>query len=182
MLNREKRIMISVYMGLFFVLISICLYGFTVGGEPFSFKYISYCTVSAFLMTSLAFFFIYGKEGLRLFFKKIFSLIVLSVAVIQLIGYQPLNAFTSGDVGVEYEVKITEGLEYRQDNVYFVDKEGVTRCINTTFDISYIIIDENELIPRTGGRMIVREKIGGFNRKYFEIVKVTYEPEIKPFF
>ena len=66
--------------------------------------------------------------------------------------------------------------------MYFIDKEGASRFVNTTFDISYIIMDDDELIPRTGGRMIVREIVGGFNRKYFEIEKVTYEPESKPLF
>ena len=183
MLTKEQRIVISVIFGCFAVLGSICLYGFTIGGEHLSFKYITYCLVTSFIIASLLFLFIFRKKGIKnIFANKFFILILLAVIGIQILGYQPLNAFTSADVGVEYEVEITEGLEYRQDNVYFIDKEGVSRFINTTFDISYIIMDDDELIPRTGGRMIVREIVGGFNRKYFEMVKVTYEPEGKPLF
>ena len=41
-----------------------------------------------------------------------------------------------------------------------------------------MIMDSGELYPQTGGRMIVKETNGGFNCKHFEIVKVTYEPEV----
>lgn len=183
MLNKEQRIVLSVVFGVLAVLGSICIYGFTIGGEPFSVKYILYCLVTSLVMITLVFLFVFRKESFkRMITSEFFLITVLAVAFIQILGYQPLNAFTKNDMGVEYEVEITQGLEYRGYNVCFIDKEGISRCIDTTFDISYIFIGDDELMPRLGGRMIVREIVGGFNRKYFEIVKVTYEPEAEPLF
>lgn len=178
MLNKEKRIVLTALSGLFLLLTSVCFYGFTVGGEPFSLKYILYCFVTSFIMTSLAFFFILKKDGFKkLFLKDGFVIAVIVVAAVQFFSYQPLNKFTSADAGVEYEVEIIRGFEYRDSIVRFADKEGIIRELYKNLDISYMFLLDGELSPETGGRMIVRETVGGFNHKYFEIVKVTYAPE-----
>ena len=42
MLTKEQRIVISVILGISAVVVFVCLYGFTIGGEYFSIKYILY--------------------------------------------------------------------------------------------------------------------------------------------
>ena len=104
-------------------------------------------------------------------------IIILVVTALQLLMYQPLNLLTAVDEGMEYEVEITDFSSMKGcTEVYFTDKNGTPRKKDIT--LNFMIIDSGELYPQTGGRMIVKETLGGFNCKHFEIVKVTYEPEI----
>ncbi len=178
MLTQKQKTVLSIIIGIISTVLSVCLYGFTVGGEYLSFKYLLYCLLTAFVMTSLAFLFIFGKKiPKELFWKELYVVIILVVSALQLLMYQPLNLLTSEDKGREYEVEITEFYSTGGSTaVYFTDENGIPRKKDITFD--FMIMDEHELTPATGGRMIVRETLGGFNCKHFKIVRVTYEPEI----
>lgn len=174
MLTKEQKTLISIIIGIICTVTSVCLYGFTVGGDFISFSYISYCLLTAFMMTSLAFLFIFGKEQVKkLLFKELYVIIVLIVAALQLIIYQPLNLLTAEDKGTEYEVEITDTF-HKTNEVFFTDREGIPR--ETIFHRFFTY--EDEFWPEAGGRMIVKETLGGFDCKHFEIVKVTYEPEV----
>lgn len=174
MLTKEQKIVLSVIAGIICTVLSVCLYGFAVGGEYLSFKYTLYCLVTAFLITVLAFLFVCGKEKVKkLLFKKLFIIVTVIVAVLQLLIYQPLNLLTAKDCVKEYEVEITYNMP-RSSDVYFFDQEGTERVAHFNRIISY----DDELWPEAGGRMIVRETAGGFDCKHFEIIKVTYEPDI----
>ncbi|MBQ3137785.1 MAG: hypothetical protein IJB74_09945 [Clostridia bacterium] len=178
MLTKEQKTVLSVIFGITGSVLSVCLYGFAVGGEYLCFKYLLYCVVTAFVMTSLAFLFIFGKKTpKKLFWKELYIVIILVVSALQLLMYQPLNLLTSEDKGKEYEVEITEFYSTRGSTaVYFTDENGIPRKKDIT--LNFMIMDSGELYPQTGGRMIVKETNGGFNCKHFEIVKVTYEPEV----
>ena len=178
MLTRENKIMISVVIGTFAVIVFVSLYGFTIGGEYLSVKYIAYCFLTSFFMTSLAFAFIFKKEHFKKFFaKKPYVILCLILVAVQLFLYQPLNLLSSSDSGEEYEVEITYCSNVKASStVYFIDKNGVERSKDVSF--KYIVGSDDELWPNEGGRMIVREITGGFNCKYFEIVKITYDPYV----
>lgn len=178
MLTKEQKTVISIIIGIICTLISVCLYGFTVGGEYLSFKYISYCLLTSFVMVSLAFLFIFRKKiSKKLIIKELYVVFIFIIAALQILMYQPLNLLTAKDKGKEYEVEITDFSSIRgSTSVYFTDENGIPREKDITFD--FIIMDGNDLFPQAGGRMIVKETLGGFNCKHFEIVKVTYEPEI----
>ena len=62
MLDKTQKTVIAIIIGLLAVPICVCLYGFTIGGEWLSFKYIACCLVTSFTLTSFAFLFIFGKE------------------------------------------------------------------------------------------------------------------------
>lgn len=177
MLTKEQRIIISVILGIFAVVIFVCLYGFTIGGEYFSVKYILYCLLTSLIMTSIAFLFIFKREKFKdLFGKMPFIILCFILIIVQLLMYQPLNLLSSSDNGKEYEVEITDYFSSRlSSTVYFTDKDGIERSKDITF--KYIVLDDDELYPQTDGEMIVKERTGGFNCKYFEIIKVTYMPE-----
>ena len=173
MLTKEQKTVLSVIFGIIGSVLSVCLYGFTVGGEYLCFKYLLYCVVTAFVMTSLAFLFIFGKEQVKkLLFKELYVIIVLIVAALQLLIYQPLNLLTAVDEGMEYEVEITDTDRYGA--TYFTDREKTPRIIT----YNRVILSDDELWPEAGGRMIVKETLGGFDCKHFEIVKITYEPPV----
>lgn len=173
MLSKEQKTVISVIGAIIFTVLSVCVYGFTIGGEYLSFSYIAYCLLTAFVMTSFAFLFIFGKKiPKKLLFKELYVIIILVVTALQLLMYQPLNLLTAVDEGMEYEVEITDTDRYGA--TYFTDREETPRKIT----YNRVILSDDELIPTEGGIMIIREITGGFNCKHFEIVKVTYEPEI----
>ena len=173
MLTKEQKTVLSVITGTVCAVISVCVYGFTVGGDYLSFSYISYCLLTAFIITSLSFLFIFGKKTPKeLTWKEIYTGLVLTLAALQLFIYQPLNLLTAVDEGMEYEVEITDTDRYGA--TYFTDREETPRKIT----YNRVILSDDELIPTEGGIMIIREITGGFNCKHFEIVKVTYEPEI----
>lgn len=173
MFTKEQKTVISIVLGTLTVVAFVCLYGFTIGGEFLSVKYILYCLLTSFVVTSSAFWFIFKRENFKkLFAKKFYVIVLLIVAALQMLIYQPLNIFSASDNGEEYEVEITD---YFRNTVYFTDKDGTERIKDVTF--KYIVLDDDELYPQTGGRMIVKETTGGFNCKYFEIVKITYIPE-----
>lgn len=166
MLTKEQKIVISIVLGALAVVIFVCLYGFTIGGEFFSFKYLIYCLVTSFIMTSLAFMFIFKRENFKkLFGKEMYIIVLLIIVALQMMIYQPLNLLSSSDAGQEYEVEVISRF---RNIVKFFDKDGIARE-------KYLISDR--VWPQDGGRMIVKETIGGFGCKYFELVEVTYEPE-----
>lgn len=177
MLTKEQKTVISIILGVFAVVAFVCLYGFTIGGDFFSVKYILYCLLTSFIMTNLAFVFIFKKEKFKqVFAKKYYVLVLIILVAVQLLIYQPLNLLSSNDKGKEYEVEITDYSSTRlSSTVYFTDKDGIKRSKDISF--KFIVLDDDELYPQTGGRMIVKETTGGFNCKHFEIVKVTYIPE-----
>lgn len=175
MLSKEQRIILSIVLGALSIVGFVCLYGFTIGGEYISVKYVLYCLFISFVMTNLAFMFIYKKKVIKSFYKEELFLIVIAVVVVlQMLLYQPLNLLTTNDKGEEYEVVITDCDRYYQ--VYFTDKDEITREKNAS--LKYMLsFNDNELSPEKGGRMIVKETTGGFNCKHFTIIKVTYVPE-----
>ena len=177
MLTKEQRIVISVILGIFAVVVFVCLYGFTIGGEYFSIKYILYCLLTSLTMASIAFLFVFKREKFKaLFGKEPFIIVCLILIVVQLLMYQPLNLLSSNDDGKEYEVEITDYFSSKlSSEVYFIDKDGIERSKDITF--KYIVLDDGELYPQTRGKMIVKERTGGFNCKHFEIIEVTYMPE-----
>ena len=78
-------------------------------------------------MTGLAFLFIFGKKVPRkLIWKEIYTVLVLSVAALQILLYQPLNLLTAEDKVTEYEVEITDTY-HRIYDVFFTDKDGVAQ-------------------------------------------------------
>lgn len=177
MFTKEQKTVISIVLGALAIVTFVCLYGFTIGGEFFSFKYLIYCLFTSFIMTSSAFLFIFKKEEMKGWFaKEPYVIVLLIVAALQLLIYQPLNLLSASDNGEEYEVEITDCSNVRlSSTVCFIDKDGVERSKDISF--KYIITDDDELYPQIGGRMMVKETTGGFNCKYFEIIKVTYMPE-----
>lgn len=70
MLTKEQRIVISVILGIFAVVVFVCLYGFTIGGEYFSIKHILYCLLTSIIMASIAFLFVLREKNLKLYFGK----------------------------------------------------------------------------------------------------------------
>ncbi len=174
MLTKEQKALLSVITVIMCTVASVCLYGFTIGGAYLCFKYLLYCVITSFVMTGLAFLFIFGKKVPRkLIWKEIYTVLVLSVAALQILLYQPLNLLTAEDKVTEYEVEITDSY-HRSYDVFFTDKDGVAQKAK----FYSIFSTDDELWPEAGGKMIIRETLGGFNCKHFEIIKVTYEPEI----
>ncbi len=173
MLTKEQKTVLSIIIGIIYTIASVCLYGFTIGGEFLCFKYLFYTLLSSLILITLTFLFIFGKETpKKLIWKEAYTVLVLIVAALQLLIYQPLNLLTAKDKGTEYEVEITDTDRYGA--TYFTDREGIPR--KTTHN--RVILSDYELIPTEGGRMIIREITGGFNCKYFEIAKITYEPKV----
>lgn len=170
MLNKEQKTVISLILGMLTVILFVCLYGFTIGGEFLSFKYILYCLITSFTITIPAFLFIFKRENFKIVLKKEIHFIFLIITFfLQILLYQPLNLLSSSAQAEEYEVNITD---LSRGTVYFVDKDGKERKKYVEFRF---VFDE-QLTPQPGGRMIVKETTGGFNCKHFEIVSVTYVP------
>ena len=173
MLDKKQRAVIVIITGLLAVPICVCLYGFTIGGEWLSFKYIADCLVTSFALTSFTFLFIFGKENFRkMLTAKSFAIALLAVFAVGLLLYQPLNILSATGESLEYETDII--WSHRANTVYFYDSEGIER--HKDVSLRYIVTDDDVLWPETGGSMIVRETMGGFHLKFFEIVEVTYEP------
>ncbi|MGN1444359.1 MAG: hypothetical protein ACI4XE_10985 [Acutalibacteraceae bacterium] len=99
-------------------------------------------------------------------------IVLLAVFAVGLLLYQPLNVLSANGESVEYETDII--WSYKTATVYFYDSEGIERSKNVV--AQFTITDDDVLWPKTGGSMIVRETMGGFHLKFFEIVEVTYEP------
>ena len=173
MLDKKPRAVIVIITGLLAVPFCVCLYGFIIGGEWLSFKYIAYCLVTSFALTSFAFLFIFGKENFRkMLTAKPFVIALLVVFAVGLLLYQPLNILSATGESLEYETDII--WSHRANTVYFYDSEGIER--HKDVSLRYMVTDDDVLWPETGGSMIVRETMGGFHLKFFEIVEVTYEP------
>ena len=103
---------------------------------------------------------------------KPFVIVLLAVFAVGLLLYQPLNILSATGESLEYETDII--WSHRANTVYFYDSEGIER--HKDVSLRYIVTDDDVLWPETGGSMIVRETMGGFHLKFFEIVEVTYEP------
>ena len=97
---------------------------------------------------------------------------LLAVFAVGLLLYQPLNILSATGESLEYETDII--WSHRANTVYFYDSEGIER--HKDVSLRYMVTDDDVLWPETGGSMIVRETMGGFHLKFFEIVEVTYEP------
>lgn len=179
MLSREQKIVMSIVLGLFAAVACVCLYGFTVGGEYFCVKYLLYCALTAFILTASAFVFIFKKENIKSIFKKeAFYLTFAAVIVIQFLLYQPLNLLSAPQESREYEVEITQYFDGRGCfDINFIDSDGAERTLYYSYRWISFESDDNNLLINEGGRMIIKDTLGGFNLKHAKLIRVTYDPE-----
>lgn len=182
MLSREQKIVMSIVLGTFSAVGCVCLYGFTIGGEFACVKYLIYSAFTSFILTTLAFVFIYKKENFKSIFKKeAFYIALVAVFAVQTLLYQPLNLLSAPEDGREYEVEITQWDFYGRGEllVYFIDDDGEEREVIVEGKI--VIADEDEVVLwiSDGGRMIIRDTLGGFGLKHAKFIRVTYDPSVE---
>ena len=179
MLSREQKIVMSIVLGLFAAVACVCLYGFTIGGEYICEKYLLYCAFTSLVLTTSAFVFIFKKENFKSFFKKeAFYLTFAAVIVIQFLLYQPLNLLSAPQESREYEVEITQYFDGKgYFDINFIDSDGAERVLCYYYEWFSIKPDDNILHISEGGRMIIKDTLGGFGLKHAKFIRITYDPE-----
>ena len=101
-----------------------------------------------------------------------------AVIVIQFLLYQPLNLLSAPEEGCEHEVEITQYYWGGSDTIInYIDSDGLERELIIYVDWVSINSDDNSLHISEGGRMIIKDTLGGFNLKHTKFIRVTYDPE-----
>lgn len=175
--NTLFKVLLSVIWGLLSSVTIVFLYGIFVGGDYLTYSYLMYIVVFSLFSSCLISVFLFGKDFWnKKYGKEIFLGILVAYVALNFLLYPSLNKLTASKEFSEYETEITECRFYPKSiirEVFFINSENKT--VKTKYYDKMIYLDD-ELMPETNGRMIVRESMGGFNLKIYEIREITYEP------
>lgn len=181
--SSEAKIFLSVMAIVLYSVFSACFYGFLIGGSQFKVSYITYVIFSSFIVSVLLCFFMFGKTFFQRVFGKAYrdGQVCIFIAFLLIICncflYSPFNKLSASDSTViEYETEIIwveSKNRFITEKIYFKDIND-----KEVFMICYAPPIQEEPFAQDGGRMIVRENIGGFGVKYYELKVITYQPEV----
>lgn len=175
--NTLFKVLMSIILGGLSSIILVCIYGILIGGEYLSFNYLLYVLVISFFSSASISIIFFGKDFfVNVIGKRVFLCVLIAFAALNFILYPSLNKLTASKEFLEYETEITECFTYPKSDkceLFFMDSENNKAKINYYEPPVYL---DDELIPKTNGRMVVRERMGGFNLKIYELIEITYEP------
>lgn len=171
-MKSSVKIILSVLILLFGTVFADCLYGFLFGGEFGLYAFLVVLFVGA-LLSLASVMMIFSKEERQM--KKartIFAIMLLCFVIVCLYGYRPLNYISGSDDYTEQSVTVVDQYVYGR-NFHFIQPQSVVTVEDedgNVFDIDdyAILADYGE-----GEKVFVREYTGGFNLKYYVIVKMN---------
>ena len=172
--NTLFKVLLSVILGLLSSVTIVFLYGIFVGGDYLTYSYLMYIVVFSLFSSCLISVFLFGKDFWnKKYGKEIFLVILVAYVALNFLLYPSLNKLTASKEFSEYETEITECRFYQKSiirEVFFINSENKT--VKTKYYDKMIYLDD-ELMPETNGRMIVRESMGGFNLKIYDNIRAV---------
>lgn len=158
------------------ILISVCAFGFIIGGEKgaaFYFLFGALSLVISFAITA----FINGKKyAAGAWRSKAVIALAIGIFIICTILYNPMNGFTKGSDFIEYEAEITRVSAYRAEpiRIYFNDSQGNERSV---WDLYGNIVSDDERMPVEGKIINIREYEGGFGFPHYDWTDIHEKEE-----
>lgn len=180
----EYKILLSCLSVLIISFLSVCVYGFLIGGSYLDGKYLCFVIWTSLIFSFLLSLFMFGKSFLKKFFNKeyrerhIWGIVCLLFIIIQFFFYSSANkTFADADNIKEVEVEIVCINEHvygraaaapSSADIYFIDSTGTLNSV--WYDYFY---EDDEPLPTVGGTIIINETVGAFGYSVCEFIEVT---------
>ena len=179
----EYKILLSSITVFIIAFLSICIYGFSIGGSYIDGLFIFYVIWVSLVVSFLLCLFMFGKAFFKRFYNKeyrerhIWGIICLLLIIIQFFFYSTANVtFADEENKNIHEVEIVKVEDSylpkaklpSSASLYFVDSTSELNSV--WYEYFY---EEDEILPAVGGRVLIKETVGAFGYSVCEFVEVT---------